>query len=135
MKHGIQFSLLLTLFALLNSCGHKHTATEIVLDNGKQWTANPETTSGINNMIKIMDGFTSTEENQDYKNLTSSLTDEFQLIFKNCTMQGEAHNQLHNFLLPMKEMFEGLKSKDSSVQKETFETLKAHLKSYPNYFQ
>lgn len=130
---GIFSSLCMILCTL--SCGHKHTASEIVLDNGKQWIANPETTIGINNMIKMMDEFNPSGDSKDYNVLADNLADEFQMIFKNCTMEGEAHNQLHNYLLPMKDMFDGLKSNEISIQKQHFEMLKAHLISYPNYFQ
>ena len=128
------FSSLLIVFMTI-SCGHKHTASEIVLDNGKPWIANPETTKGINNMILLMDAFKDSDDRKAYKNLASNLSDEFQMIFKNCTMEGEAHNQLHNYLLPMKDLFDGLNSTEVSVQKQSFETLKAHLMAYPNYFQ
>ncbi len=135
MKASIRIFSSFALALLLFSCGHKHTATEITLDNGSKWTANPETTIGINNMIGLMDAFKAKEDTEAYKSLASSLGDEFQLIFKNCTMEGEAHNQLHNFLLPMKDLFDGFKSKELSVQKETFDKLKAYLMSYPEYFQ
>jgi len=41
----------------------QHHATDIgvSLDNGKPWIANPETTSGINNMIKLTKSFTDKE--------------------------------------------------------------------------
>lgn len=128
------FSTLMVVFLAI-SCGQKHTASEIVLDEGKPWIANPETTVGINNMLMLMDTFKGSDDHKAYKDLASNLSDEFQMIFKNCTMEGEAHNQLHNYLLPMKDMFDGLESKEISVQKQSFETLKAHLISYPNYFQ
>lgn len=125
----------LCAFFLFASCGHKHTASEIVLDNGNPWTANAETTQGINQMIILMDAFEAKDDSKAYTSLEEGLSNEFDLIFKNCTMQGEAHVQLHNYLFPMKDMFATLKSKELDKQKAGFETLKAYLLTYPDYFQ
>ncbi len=120
---------------LLYSCGHHHTASAVVLDNGNKWAANPETTTGINNMINMVEAFASSDDSQAYKKLESTLSDEFTMIFKNCTMQGEAHNQLHNYLLPIKDLFDGLKSKELKTQQDSFEKLKNHLNLYATFFK
>ena len=107
----------------------------VSLDNGKIWTANPETTSGINNMIKIMKGFSDRESVVAYAELNKNLQNEFGLIFERCTMTGEAHNQLHNYLVPMKDMFAGLISSDINTCKTNYEKLANHLHEYSNYFE
>lgn len=129
--------LLSALFVILilSSCGEKHTSGPVVLDNGNKWTANAETTQGINQMIMLMDNFEAKEDSKAYTTLAEKLSGEFDLIFKNCTMQGEAHVQLHNYLLPMKDMFATLKSKELDQQKAGFDSLKSYLLTYPDYFQ
>lgn len=72
---------------------HKNE-NKVVLNDGARWAANAETTKGVNNMIKITDLFTTTENEEAFKTLTDSLEAEFAMIFKKCTMKGEAHNQL-----------------------------------------
>ena len=108
---------------------------KINLDNGKRWIANQETTEGINAMIQLINSFTETESIDSYKNLADSLNSEFNVILKKCTMKGEAHDQLHNYLFPMKEKFEKLSSNDLNESKNTFEDLKMHVSLYKEYFE
>jgi hypothetical protein len=60
--------------------------------------------------------------------LKDSLQVEFKTIFQKCTMKGEAHDQLHNFLIPVKKELDQL-----SV--ENIDELTKYLKTYSNYFQ
>jgi len=107
----------------------------VSLDNSKLWKANPETTSGIKKMQDIMNGFSETESVKAYAALKNDLETEFTNIFQKCTMKGEAHNQLHNYLKPMIDIFEGLESSDLNVCKANFKTMKTHLAGYANYFE
>lgn len=98
-------------------------------DNGKPWIANPETTEGINNMISLV------KEQKTADNiveLKEQLEAEFTLIFKRCTMKGQAHEQLHHYLLP-------LKRKINELEKPNFHTsireLADYLDQYKYYFQ
>jgi hypothetical protein len=122
--------IFLCLFAgLQTACQktHQHEATNAVqLDNGKKWVANPETTTGIKNMQEILSG----AAGQD-KDLKAGLENEFQLIFKNCTMKGEAHNQLHNYLLPLKDKLKDL----GAGSPEKLIEIKEYLDTYFDYFQ
>jgi hypothetical protein len=106
----------------------------ITLDNGAKWIANPETTAGVNNMKKLMAEFQDSENTENYSQLKDQLQAEFTMIFKKCTMKGEAHNQLHNFLIPIKNHLENLKNSDLTGSKATFYKLKDHLEIYQNYF-
>lgn len=136
MKQTIKFISGIAITLLIYSCGHhSHKVSDVTLNNGSKWEANPETTTGIDNMIQLMNAFTQSEDSGSYLELESNLSNEFSLIFKNCTMKGEAHNQLHNYLFPMKDLFEGLKSSDLNAQKENFKNLNAHLAMYSTYFE
>lgn len=143
--------ILFSGIGLIYSCGNESEAisnsklkieeiqntehNDLVLDGDKLWIANAETTSGIENMMNIMNSFTEKEEVSAYKPLTDSLRVEFSMIFQKCTMKGEAHNQLHNFLLPIKALFETLSSNDLEQCRESFFNLNSHLKKYKNYFK
>ena len=105
------------------------------LNNGNKWIANSETTEGINNMIALMTAFTPQQDTNDYSSLEMKLEREFNLILQKCTMTGEAHEQLHNYLTPMPEFFKKLKSEDKEVRHKAFNGLKQHLSEYENYFQ
>ena len=105
------------------------------LDHGILWKANIETTLGINAMIKRMDAFSDNEIIGSYNSLKDSLESDFTMIFQKCAMKGEAHNQLHNYLKPMLDLFEGLGSDDLNTCKGSFEGLEDHLNLYQNYFE
>jgi len=111
-----------------------HTKNELSLNDGKPWLANQETTEGINNMIQFMDSFSEKDSVEAYNTLADSLESEFTMIFKKCTMKGESHNQLHNYLLPMKAEFKKLSSTNLSESKSAFANLNKHLTVYKEYF-
>jgi hypothetical protein len=113
----------------------KETKGLVELNNGKLWKANPETTLGINKMISRMQYFSEKENLLTYKSLKDSLESDFTEIFQKCTMKGEAHNQLHNYLKPMIDQFDGLDSQELEICKNNFTNLNMHLKNYRNYFE
>lgn len=104
------------------------------LNNGEKWQANPETTEGVNNMIKLVGPFEASDDIEAYQELQDSLKAEFQLIFKRCTMKGEAHNQLHHFLIPIKGSLDILAGDDLAASQNAFTQLKEHLGLYEEYF-
>ena len=108
---------------------------DLVLNNGKRWSANPETTAGVNNMMNLMNSFAGYDNIDSYNTLSDSLNSEFNQILNQCTMDGAAHDQLHNFLFPMKEKFEKLSSRDLNEAKSAFNDLKKHLALYFDYFE
>ena len=101
----------------------------VTLDNGKRWKANPETTSGIANMMVLVDK--QIAEKGDAKAAKAGLEKEFGLIFERCTMTGEAHNQLHNYLIPIHQKFSGFDAGDATQLAE----MKTYLGTYGNYFE
>ncbi len=121
---------------LLISCGNGHGKVEPVqLNDGKKWKANPETSLGIRNMIKLVDAFPAEPGLADFHGLKEGVEKEFNFIFQECNMTGEAHNQLHNYLLPMTDLFKKIGSDDAAVCKEGVATLKPHLVSYSTFFE
>ena len=103
-------------------------STTVSLDNGQRWEANPETTSGIAKMVSLIDGQTATPG--DPEALKASLETEFKLIFERCTMTGESHNQLHNYLIPLHQRLNVLDAGDATQLAE----MKSYLATYDNYF-
>ena len=96
---------------------------------GNRWIANPETTTGIANMSAILQAFDPASGNAD--TLKAALEEEFGLIFERCTMEGEAHNQLHNFLIPI---HHALREFDGQAARDR-EAMTTHLATYTTYFQ
>ena len=101
----------------------------------KIWPANFETTAGFTKMGVILDNFTDIENEEAYIQLVKDLKVEYRLIFKNCTMTGEAHDHLHHYLMPFSEMFKGLSSGNLDLAKKTFTKMKLHLDDYKNHFE
>ncbi len=115
---------------------HQHKSEQVIqLNGGNPWNANIETTQGIENMKKLMNDFSDTENTEAYLLLKSNLEKEFGTIISECTMEGESHNQLHNYLVPMRELFKDLASKDLQKCKETYAKLNQHLAEYSTYFK
>ncbi|MCZ4409707.1 hypothetical protein O3Q51_12865 [Cryomorphaceae bacterium 1068] len=107
----------------------KPAAPEVQLNNGERWVANQATVDGIKNLSVMVSQFDPSV--QSYDTLQSNLRDEFGLIFKNCTMKGEAHEQLHNYLLPLMELFGKLTLEE---KEDTLEEIKKHLARFDTYF-
>jgi hypothetical protein len=89
--------------------------------------ANSETTEGIYAMLALIEEFQN-QFSSDYAGLQENLTIEFQTIFKKCTMKGEAHDQLHNYLMPLKEELDQLSAKN-------IEHTRLYLIDYAQYFK
>ncbi len=100
----------------------------VTLDNGQRWKANPETTSGIANMTNILNAYD--PASGDPKALKAALEEEFGLIFERCTMTGEAHEQLHNYLVPIHSQLSGF-----TATEDQRKVMSDHLAVYANYFE
>lgn len=106
------------------------------LNNGDLWMANAETTEGIEKMTQLIANFTDRENMKTYyPELKIKLETEFGIIISKCTMTGEAHDQLHNYLLPMKPLFKDLVAEDLATRKAGLEKLNKHLSEYSSYFK
>ena len=105
------------------------------LNNGDLWMANAETTEGIEQMKQLIANFNDTENMEAYAELKTKLEAEFGTIISKCTMTGEAHDQLHNYLLPMKPLFKDLAAEDLETRKAALEKLTKHLSEYSAYFK
>ncbi|WP_372757163.1 hypothetical protein [Mariniflexile sp.] len=105
------------------------------LNNGNLWMANSETSEGIQKMTQLIVNFTDKENMEAYPELKGKLEATFGTIITKCTMTGEAHNQLHTYLLPMKPLFKDLAAEDLASRKSALEKLTKHLSEYPAYFK
>ncbi len=108
--------------------------TDVELNNGEKWKANPETISGVANLKKLITEFNQIDNSDSIADLSSSLETEFKLIFKNCTMTGAAHDQLHNYLLPILGMMKKLKTPPVEDQQNELKKMKKYLTKFDSYF-
>ena len=114
-----------------NADSHVGHGMQVQLDNGKKWKANPETVEGIARMEAIITK--SKSDNTAPGTLYEPLSTEFKTIFDKCTMTGEAHNQLHNYLVPIKDNLDKLKVE--ATASEGVSNIEGHLKMFGNYFE
>lgn len=144
------FILIISLFTIsIQSCNDKsRKGKDIIIEkpvfkksdgieliNHKPWQSNQPTTDGIQKMEILINAFTLSNNVEDYKTLKKSLEDEIITIFSKCTMKGKAHDELHNYLLPLHDMLKALDSEDISTCKNQIKVIKTQLSIYPIYFK
>ena len=109
----------------------QEVAGKLVLNNGKKWQANTESTEGIQKILTLINGYLS-KGDTDSKALSENLEKEFTTILQKCTMNGEGHTQLHNYLLPLKYKIDKLKDNPGF---KSLKDIQSYLNDYKNYFQ
>jgi hypothetical protein len=102
----------------------------VSLNNGKRWKANTETTQGIQSMRMLVERYP--QSGMTKLQLKDTLEAEFQMIFQKCTMTGEAHEQLHNYLIPLHQMLNVMSEKSTDAE---IMAMHAHLQTYGEYFE
>jgi hypothetical protein len=107
------------------------TAGKLILNNGAKWRANTATIEGIQKMQSMVNDYLK-NGNTDNKTLSGRLEKEFTSILLKCTMTGVAHEQLHNFLLPLKEKIRKLKEMKNV---EAVKDIQSYLNNFYNYFE
>ena len=105
------------------------------LNNGEKWVANPETTQGINRMLEIVAAQNDAQNFSLYEEMGKSLNLEMKTIFNQCTMKGEAHDQLHLYLIPLVKQFRALENAENKEDAASkIGVITAHLNNYKTYF-
>ena len=107
---------------------------EIKLDGTDKWTANDETTEGVNNMLDILENLNTTPD-LDYTALGKDLKGEINIVIQKCSMKGPSHDNLHVFLMPLIDKVDALQEpKSIEENKALVESIFYHLKGYERYF-
>lgn len=96
--------------------------------SGVKWQADATTNGGIEKMQAMVKAF---DPGAGVEALKKPLSKEFDLILERCTMQGEAHDHLHHYLIPLKARIEGL---DDEKGAATLSELSAYLAAYWDHF-
>lgn len=81
---------------------HHDDGRPLELNDGEKWIADDHTLTVVEDMKSEVSGFDSAGE-KDYRVLAESLTRKLNLLIAGCTMTGEAHDQLHKWLVPLME--------------------------------
>jgi hypothetical protein len=136
-----------TLVVLLSSCNtkskedkpatvqveeHQNSKTKAIeLNNSAKWKVDAAMMINIRAMENDVAYFEKTNNN-DYQSLASKLKKSIDLLTSNCTMKGQAHDELHKWLLPFIDLVDAF-SKDKSNQQ--FTQIQESLITFNHYFQ
>lgn len=113
---------------------HEKGGHTVLLHNGERWEADTSTKAGIVKMQTLLQSYRA-GATSDVDTLQKQLQQTFSQIFARCTMQGEAHTQLHNYLLPLKEQLSQLKTCGEGSCDTIIQTLDKHLQGFATYFK
>lgn len=111
---------------------HHHDEHEaIVLNNGEKWKVDDNMMTHIRNMEKDVMAFADNSE-KNYTDLASKLKTNLDLLTSNCTMKGQAHDELHKWLVPYMELVDNLEKESSEAQ---FKAVQESFATFNQYFQ
>jgi 50S ribosomal subunit-associated GTPase HflX len=110
---------------------HHHDHEAIVLNNGEKWKVDDNMMTHIRNMEKDVIAIADNSD-KNYKELTSKLKTNLDLLTSNCTMKGQAHNELHKWLVPYIELVDALEKDQSEAQ---FKAIQDSFQTFNQYFQ
>jgi hypothetical protein len=115
---------------------HDHTHQPIELNNGQKWKVVPEMLTYIRNMEKDVNSFVSTGKMTNYISLGRSLKQNIDGLTSSCTMEGQAHDELHKWLLPYIEMVDQLvNAGNQQLAEEEYIRIKSSFKEFNIYFE
>lgn len=162
MKHINLYALML-LIGLATSCGnthdHKHSSDEkhesvdhhqsetseskpeikMSLNNGNKWKSDEPTYTSMRLMEVTLNNFIKNNSDAgeaEYQELGTTLSGITQEIINNCSMKGEAHEELHNVLIPMLSNVGNIKNAtDKPTGKLNVEALNDALNLFFEYFE
>ena len=76
----------LLFISCLSNSDSQAEGKEDVKKNMVKWKVNEETNQGIQNMMNMINNFHQTDDISSFKKLEKDLSDEYRLIFKNCSL-------------------------------------------------
>lgn len=108
------------------------------LNKDQKWRADEFTTAGIEGMQEIMEHFNASKNTgsvQAYQELGKILNGELNTIFRQCTMTGAAHDELHKFLIPVVEDVKILQGENLEASTAALMRLEERLFMYQTFFE
>mgnify|MGYP003606226052 FL=1 len=111
---------------------HEHSNGETIqLNDGQKWKVDVDMMAHIRTMENDVTSFDK-ETPENYQLLADNLKKNLDLLTSNCTMKGEAHDELHKWLLPYIELVDDF-SKDKS--NENLAKIQESFTTFNQYFQ
>ena len=143
----IKIAFLATVILLLFSCNtkskeektteikteeHQHSESETIqLNNGEKWKVDDNMMIHIRNMEKEVVHFDQ-EKSTNYSLLANKLKTNIDILTSNCTMKGQAHDELHKWLVPYIELVDSFSEEKSANQ---FTEIQNSFLTFNQYFK
>ena len=109
---------------------HEHVTDEpLQLNDGEKWKVDDNMMAHIAQMEKDI---ASLDKPEDFDKLSENLNKNLGLLTSNCTMKGQAHDELHKWLLPYIDLVEAF-STDKSA--DNFTAIQNSFSTFNTYFQ
>ena len=114
---------------------HDDESEAIELNNGEKWTVDANMLTHIRTMENDVISFAKVEQ-KDYKVLSEKLQASSDLLTSHCTMTGQAHDELHKWLLPYMDLVEELSEAINEAEAlQQFENIQTSFTTFNQYFQ
>lgn len=110
----------------------------IVLDNGNKWVVVPEMMAFIKNIENGVVAFSKKENTtfEEHKTLSILIDKNLEDLTSNCTMTGQAHDELHKWLLPFLDLAsEYAESENIEDAKASFQKINQSFNEFKTYFE
>lgn len=118
-----------------NNHHHDDESEAIELNNGEKWKVDANMITHIRNMENDINHFANVEQ-KDFKSLAEKLQTNIDLLTSNCTMTGQAHDELHKWLLPYMNLVDELSVAEDKIEAEKqFQNIQSSFKTFNHYFQ
>ena len=118
-----------------NNHHHDDESEAIELNNGEKWKVDANMITHIRNMENDINHFANVEQ-KDFKSLAEKLQANIDLLTSNCTMTGQAHDELHKWLLPYMDLVDELSVAEDKIEAEKqFQNIQSSFKTFNHYFQ
>lgn len=111
---------------------HEGEHEAIVLNNGEKWKVVESMVVYIRNMEKAVNEF----EGDDYAALVKTIDENIESLTSNCTMEGQAHDELHKWLVPFIDLSEQFDEAETSEnRREIYQEFKNAFVEFNTYFE
>jgi hypothetical protein len=118
---------------------HLHEEEEaILLDDGKKWAVVPDMLGFIRTMETGVEAVGKKESavTADYQALAVLIDENIRALTSNCTMTGQAHDELHKWLVPLITISEAFdEAKELETQESIFQEIKKSYETFNLYFE
>lgn len=114
---------------------HRDEQEAIELNNGEKWKVVPEMLTYIRNIEQAVSSFEGGQI-EDYTVLAKTIDSNLIDLTSSCTMDGQAHDELHKWLVPFIELSEQFDIATTLTEQEKiYADFKAAFVEFNNYFE